>query len=165
MEMVEYINIKGYEGVYMMNKSGHVLSFHNKVRVLKNSLDFTGYLRVNLIQNGVKKVMRIHRILALHYLPSPDNKPHVNHKDGNKLNNDLPNLEWCTVSENNQHAYDLGLKKTGENHSNSKLSNEDVKEIRILRKQNFSQSTIASIYNVSREHIRDIVNLKKRLHG
>ena len=68
-----------------------------------------GYLHVDLHQEGVKKKVALHRLLALHYLENPENKRTVNHIDGNKLNNSLSNLEWATDAENIQHAYDTGL--------------------------------------------------------
>lgn len=70
-----------------------------------------GYMVVNIYEGNCKyKTVPIHRILALLFIPNPENKPTVNHIDGNKLNNDLLNLEWASYSENNQHAYDKGLK-------------------------------------------------------
>lgn len=68
-----------------------------------------GYFIVTLCYNGKHTNKFIHRLLAEHFIDNPDNKPVVNHKDGNKKNNKLENLEWCTVKENSQHAVDLGL--------------------------------------------------------
>ena len=70
-----------------------------------------GYLAYNLTYpDGKKRRTKVHRMLALTYIPNPENKPIVNHKDGNKLNNNLDNLEWVTNSENTQHAVETGLK-------------------------------------------------------
>ena len=69
----------------------------------------SGYLHVDLQQDGVRKKIAVHRLLAMHFIPNPDNKRTVNHIDGNKLNNSIDNLEWATDGENIQHAYDTGL--------------------------------------------------------
>lgn len=81
---------------------------------LKPVLDTTGYFIVTLIgktKEGirVKKNKSIHRLLMTHFVDNPDNKPHINHIDGNKQNNSLSNLEWCSVQENTQHAVNHGL--------------------------------------------------------
>lgn len=68
-----------------------------------------GYYYVDLQHNGIKKKIPMHRLLAIHFIPNPDNRRTVNHIDGNKLNNSLTNLEWATYSENMQHAYDTSL--------------------------------------------------------
>lgn len=69
---------------------------------------------VNLWRNNKGKYFTIHRLVAMHFIDNPNNKPIVNHIDGNKLNNNVENLEWTTYGENNQHAYDTGLKKVSE---------------------------------------------------
>lgn len=69
----------------------------------------SGYERVSLWINGISKKMSIHRLVAIKYLPNPDNKEFVNHKDGNKLNNNVDNLEWCTHKENMKHAFNNNL--------------------------------------------------------
>jgi len=68
-----------------------------------------GYLRVTLAKNGVNKRFAVHRLVAMAFIPNPENKPAINHKDGNKKNNHYSNLEWCTNSENNKHAHKTGL--------------------------------------------------------
>lgn len=70
-----------------------------------------GYLKVNLYKDGKGSSKRIHRLVAEAFIPNPDNKPDVNHKDGNKHNNNVENLEWVTKSENMIHAYETGLNK------------------------------------------------------
>lgn len=156
------VNIKGYDK-YKVSVYGNVFSFHTS-KLLKPSLDVNGYPRVNLSKDGKQTVIRIHRLVAEAFISNPENKPCINHKNGIKSDNRVVNLEGCTYSENNKHAYDTGLKLKGENHCNAKLSDKQVEAIRALRSTtNFSQSQLSLMYGVSREHIRDIVNYKRRL--
>ena len=78
-------------------------------RLLKPYL-YNGYYRVSLCQKGVAKKISIHRLVALHFIKNPNNKPQVNHINGDKLTNTAVNLEWVTCSENHLHAYATGLK-------------------------------------------------------
>lgn len=117
--------IKGYEGIYWISNYGKVKS---KTKVLKNQKMSKGYLFVSLCKNGVIKQSSIHRLVALHFLKEDVNRNEVNHIDGNKLNNHVSNLEWCNRSENNSHAFRIGLRKPykqmlgkfGINHNKSK---------------------------------------------
>ena len=70
-----------------------------------------GYLVTDLYEHGKRKTERVHRLVAEAFVPNPDGKPEVNHKDGNRLNNRADNLEWCTKKENCRHAWDNGLAK------------------------------------------------------
>ena len=71
-----------------------------------------GYSYVSIWHNGKMRNVRLHRLIASAFIPNPENKPHVNHKDGNKENNAVDNLEWCTASENEQHKVSvLGIKQ------------------------------------------------------
>ncbi|HGX0743295.1 TPA: HNH endonuclease [Escherichia coli] len=92
-----------------------------------------------------------HRIVAMTFLPNPENKPQVNHIDGNPLNNNVNNLEWCTQSENIKHAYATGLKKPikffGTKHPKHKLSDDDVLAIKSSKE---SLSVIAAKYGISK---------------
>jgi hypothetical protein len=106
-----------------------------------------------------------HRRLAQLFIPNPENKPCVNHKDGNRSNNDINNLEWVTYSENHIHAYRvLGRRinnknsAKGEKHPLSKLKIEQVENI---RKSNMSGVSLAKQYNVSTSLISNIKNNKK----
>lgn len=99
--------------VYSKYVKGGCGSHSNTLRKLTPVLDKTGYLIVSLIdREGAKIKVSIHRLVAIAYLPNPDNKKHVNHKDGCKTNNHLDNLEWCTPLENTLHAIATGLKDT-----------------------------------------------------
>ena len=103
-------DVIGYEGLYQVSNHGRIKSLKfNKERILKPGLNNTGYFIVNLFINNKSKIYKIHRLIAIHFVPNPVNKPQVNHKDGNKLNNHVDNLEWCTRSENMKHAWKNGL--------------------------------------------------------
>lgn len=110
---------------YEITRDGEVINkrWRRKVKPQPNG---KGYLRVSI--GG--KLMFVHRLVAEKYIPNPDNKPQVNHKDGNKLNNCVANLEWVTNQENRNHAMKNGLHFTGEKCSLAKLSKEKVNFIR-----------------------------------
>lgn len=102
----EFKPIKGFEN-YLISKNGEVYSL--KTRKFLKFHDRKGYLGFAISVNNKRKDLALHRMLAETFIPNPNNLPQVNHKDGNKQNNDLLNLEWCTCSYNVQHAYDNGL--------------------------------------------------------
>lgn len=91
--------------------------------------------------------------MAIAFIPNPENKRTVNHKDGNKLNNEVSNLEWASHAENNQHAIDTGLRISGEAHHKAKLKAEEVFEIRELIEVGFSTAEIAKTFNVNKSLI------------
>lgn len=98
---IEYArDVKGYEGLYKVTKDGKVISSINNI-VLRNSINKAGYYTVTLSNNGKTKKKFVHRLVAESFIPNPDNLPVINHKDENKLNNHVNNLEWCT------HEYNL----------------------------------------------------------
>lgn len=94
---------------YYVTEDGDILSNRkfNKTTAMRPFTDGSGYHRVKLMG----KTYKVHRLVAEAYIPNPYNKPTVNHKDGNKTNNQACNLEWSTWSENKQHAYDTGITK------------------------------------------------------
>lgn len=110
-------DVKGYEGLYKVSKNGLIKSMpkyrFNYELILKNTLNNSGYLVVALY--GHKKSgssLRVHRIVAQAFIPNPENKKEVNHKNGIKTDNRLENLEWSTRSENALHSYKTGLQKS-----------------------------------------------------
>jgi len=120
-----------------------------------------GYYYVHLSIYGKSKTMRIHRLVAETYILNPMNYPVINHKDGNKLNNNVSNLEWCTVKENTNHAINfLGNSRTGEHNPNAKLNKQDVDWIRknyVPRDKKLGRSSICEKYNLSKAQFRRII--------
>lgn len=94
---------------YYVSDDGRVFNSKNKEKAQRINKD--GYLKVDLYRNGNRTTERVNRLVATAFIPNPENKPDVNHKDGNKLNNHYSNLEWVTKSENMKHAYQTGLAK------------------------------------------------------
>ena len=92
-------DIKNYEGLYAVTPEGEVYSYKSK-KFLKPGVNHKGYLFVNLCKNGKVECFRVHRLIAMAYIPNPDNLPQVNHRDENKTNNCLQNLEWCDSKYN-----------------------------------------------------------------
>lgn len=116
-------------------------------------------------RNGSCKCLRIHRLVAEAFIPNPDNKPQVNHIDGDKSNNKVTNLEWCANQENTIHAYRTGLAKPlkGCDNASSKLTKEDILYIRSHYKyhdREFSTIALGKKFNVSRYTIASIVKYK-----
>ena len=117
---IEWRPIKGYEGLYEVSNTGEIKSlpkvrkngsgyYIQKEKLLRQSNTTTGYKKVELVKDGKRKSLKVHRLVAQAFIPNPQNKPQVNHLDGNKINNNVSNLEWATISENVQHGYDTGL--------------------------------------------------------
>lgn len=126
-------DIPSYEGYYQVSNLGNFRSLPRRVRYKSNGwrnypsktlLTETtkdNYQRIVLMKEGVKTRYQAHRLVALAFIPNPDNKPFINHIDGNKSNNNADNLEWCTASENVTHADITGLRDMSKHHpSNSK---------------------------------------------
>lgn len=104
----EWKDISGYEGLYKVSNLGNVYSFKTN-KILKTPIGKRGYPNLNLLKNGKQKLYVVHRLVAKAFIPNPDNKPEVNHIDGNKTNNCVDNLEWVTSRENTLHARKTGL--------------------------------------------------------
>lgn len=106
-------DVKGYENKYQVSNLGNVrsLNYHREghIQNLKLKQDKGGYVTVGLCKNSVVKWKKVHRLVCKSFIPNPNNKSQVNHKDGDKTNNHVNNLEWSTASENTQHAFDNAL--------------------------------------------------------
>ena len=105
MEVEEWKDVKGYEGLYQVSNLGRVKSIiYDKEKILKPKCA-RGYYQVHLCNKGVPiKTCYIHRLVAEAFIPNPTNLSEVNHKDENKLNNHVSNLEWCTRAYNNNYG-------------------------------------------------------------
>lgn len=127
----EWRDISGYEGIYQVSNSGRVYSVPRKSSngnecggyCLKQQHCSNGYLFVHLTKDGKTKLCLVHRLVADAFLPKQESKREVNHKDGNKHNNNAENLEWCTRQENNLHAVRTGLKDMKPVHKAARLAN------------------------------------------
>jgi hypothetical protein len=105
-------DVKGYNGLYKVSNKGNVISYvKNKNGKLLKPEIIRSYYSVALSKNKTMKKHRIHRLVAHAFIDNQFNKPQVNHKNGNKLDNNVDNLEWCTNSENAIHAFKNGLRK------------------------------------------------------
>lgn len=98
------------------NNSNYLVSNTGRIRRVGSNVDHSvrnskGYLITDLYENGTRNTVRVHRLVAEHFVPNPSSKPEVNHIDGNKNNNDVSNLEWVTKKENCRHAWNTGLNR------------------------------------------------------
>lgn len=150
---------------YKISNKGRVKSLKwKKERVLRPTLDKGGkYLQIGI--DGKKR--RIHRLVALYFVhnPDPQNKIQVNHKDGDKHNNTMENLEWVTSKENTRHAVELGLTLQGENHPRCRFTTNQINEIRQRYKgrgKGPSMSTLAKEYKTNSSVIHRIVHFEYR---
>lgn len=159
-------NIDGFPA-YHVTRGGRVFrivaglgkgSANGKIKELIGSVYTHGYVYVRLRSSGIKRAFRVHRLVATAYIPNPETKPHVNHIDGVKTNNNETNLEWVTTHQNMQHAHTNGLvnNANGERAGGSKLSDALAIEIQQLLKTNLTKIQIADLYGVNYKMIWSI---------
>ena len=130
---------------------------------LKSYVGSNGYPHITFRDGNKIKGFNVHRILGIAFIPNPLNLPQINHKDGNKLNNNLSNLEWCTYSGNVKHAYSTGLRKCqrGVNSKTAKLNPDKAKEICMSYKEGgISMIEIGKRYGISGSTVSDIISGK-----
>jgi len=160
--------IIGYEN-YIVSNLGNVLSLPKKVKnkngyretktrllVLNNN---NGYKYVCFVKDGQKKNYLVHRLVALAFLENTNNYQEVNHKDGNRGNNNVENLEWCTRQQNIDHSWEKGLTKCiGEGHHNSIFTEDLVREIRAkYDTKMYSYSMLGKMYGINKFTIRNVI--------
>lgn len=163
----EWKPIKGLH--YEVSSLGNIRNSENKNILTNFDKNRTGYLRVYLYSEGKKKRYFLHRLVAETFIPNPENKPQVNHKDGNKQNNELSNLEWVTCSENGLHYYRVLLntnyKKVVEKEKGyvkfQVIKERNDKIIEFSRQGKTSQE-LAKLFNLS---LRQINRIKRRIQN
>lgn len=157
-----WVDVRGYNGVYQVSnlcrvrttgmtfKDKNGKSYVRKPKFVTVFVNTNGYLAVGLSKNKKQKQWLLHRLIAIHFISNPENKPEVNHKNGIKTDASIDNLEWCTKSENTIHAFATGLMDIrGEKHMHAKLDNEKVLAIRKNCKHKKDLVIYAKKYNVS----------------
>jgi hypothetical protein len=168
--MEVFKDIKGYIGKYQISNLGTIktldrldsLGRFKKSVILKTTLDHDGYVRITLNgDSSKKKNFSIHRLVMETFNPISEKSLQVNHIDGNKQNNNINNLEWITGKKNVIHSLQIGLRPSGEDHPNAKLTNFQVKQIPELQKQGYSLHTISKLYGVAYSTIKNI-NAKRK---
>lgn len=181
--MEEWRDVCSYEGYYQVSNKGRVKSLDRTVshsyengrrvlkeRVLSISVNSKGYLCVMFSKNGKTKPMRIHRMVAQAFIPNPNNLPEVNHKDEDKTNNNVENLEWCT------HLYNIrwgtgsvraGLSRLGQKHTyGESTGTSKLKEFQVIEifKSNKKYTELMAEYNIGISAISNIKNKKTWIH-
>lgn len=176
MEQEIWKDIDGFEGLYKVSNLGRVKSLERLVkhsatskrltkdRILKSNNN-KRYQTVVLCDRVKKTTFLVHRLVGIMFIPNENNYSEINHKNGIKSDNRMSNLEWCSRSQNEQHAYDNGLTTThSENHHSSKLTNSDIPKIKELLSCGLKQREIAKIFNVSESTISVIKRVVKWKH-
>lgn len=173
-------DIKGYEGMYQISNFGRVRSLDREIhhtqggvskikgRIKIPGVDKKGYFRLPLSKENKQVTFKIHRLVTQYFIPNPDNKPQVNHKDLNKQNNRSDNLEWLTNQENMDHfrksdlAEERDKKIRCENNPRAKLTWDDVNLIRKLKEEySFPNRRLSWLFGVGIDQIRKIIYYKQ----
>lgn len=151
---------------YFISDNGVVTSkrAYGDTHVRKQQINNCGYCMIPLIDNeGKKHLKSVHRLVAQVFIPNPDNKPQVNHINGNKRDNHVSNLEWCTAAENTQHAYSSGLISIveGEDHHSAKLTKQAAIDLINCILDGEDNETIAAKFNLHSRYV-SLIRGKKR---
>lgn len=158
-------DVVGYEGRYQVSNLGEVRSLpiksvfkdgqvhYLKGMILKQTFTSTGYKKVELKKDGISKSFKVHRLVAMAFIVNTYEKPFINHKDGNRINNIVDNLEWCTQKENMKHACDTGLRNCIKNRVDH---NSVIKDY-----LNHSSSYVTNKYGISKTVLYGILKEHK----
>ena len=154
-------NLPGYEGLYQVSNIGRVkrlpsyVRFNHGIRrirggIKKVHLQNNGYFIIDLYKNNKRKNMLLHRAVALSFIPNPLNLPVINHKDNNRTNDVVTNLEWCDMSYNMKYSYDTTDRRSKMNWKSGK-ENANSKEVVAFNKQLIEVARFDSILDASRK--------------
>jgi hypothetical protein len=165
---VSPIFIDGFLTTYWVTSTGHVYNINYRgsgiTQRLKEETNH-GYKRVMLVVNGKKLHKRVHRLVAEAFIPNPNNLPVCHHKDNDKTNNHLSNLEWTTFEENTQFAYDDGLYRIGEDHPMNKYSEEQIHLVcKLLEENELTIPEIAKMSNTTHAVVTGVLLLGEWQH-
>lgn len=182
MEEEVWKDVVGYEGLYVVNNAGVVKSLdkcrtkkysNGNIavmifcgRVLSPKVEKSGYITHTLTKDGVRKTVKVHRLVATAFIPNPENKPQVNHINGIKSDNHVQNLEWATTFENRQHAYDIGLQKPTSGIKNGMCTHteDEIKFILKMYASGMRQIDIVNEHGFKKELVNIVVNGKAWKH-
>jgi hypothetical protein len=164
----QWLSCPNYEDSYEVSSLGRVRSIDRvsgsrpgitKGKILTQTANRKKYLEVRLFKNSKCIPKIVHRLVAKAFIANSHNLKQVNHIDGDKSNNIVTNLEWITNSENQKHAYKLGLQpsRIGENNSNTKITDKDVTLLKQLYNSGMSIVEVSSSININVSIIRQII--------
>lgn len=163
-------NINGYEGFYCVSNMGRVKSVKRLIRrndgtiqktrshILRLHQTGNGYYQVQLSKNNKSKYLLVHRLVAEAFLSNPENKKQVNHKDGNKKNNNVDNLEWMTCSENALHAFSNNLRKVNKTYKLTPEEMDYVKTHYMFRHSEYNSNALGKKFGVSGTTIMRVIH-------
>lgn len=159
----EWKNIQGYDGYYEISNHGRVKSLHGrKPRILSPGIT-SKYVSVCLSIGDLKKMHRVHRLVAEAFIPNPESKPEVNHGDGIKTNNHWKNLAWSTKSENTLHAYEV-LGRVGPNKGKCGAANGKSRYY-VVTHPCGKQEEVKGLMQFCKQHKLDYSSLYKVIRG
>jgi hypothetical protein len=167
-----WLPINNYHGLYKVSNLGRVKCLERivdfgtqkrkvKENILVNGNHNMGYKTVVLSFKSRYQTMLVHRLVAESFITNPESKPFINHKDGNKHNNHVENLEWVTRRENEDHAMQNGLKPKGQRNGAAKISDEDAAYIKANYKRGLGKD-FSQRFGITVDHILRIVNGSSR---
>lgn len=158
--MEQWKAVAGYEGLYEVSNFGRVKSLGNdkkkKEKILSPGVNSREYLKIGLRKDRTRVTHSIHRLVAAAFIDNPDGKRTVNHKDGNKKNNNVTNLEWATDSENVKHSYASLGRASGERHGGA---NAEIR--RLYAVGNISHRELGEMFGISKTQIGYILSNKQ----
>jgi hypothetical protein len=161
MPKEQWKDVRGFENLYKISNKGRIYTNHrHRMKVPNKRL----YINYNLYKKGRLYGFSAHRLVAKHFIPNPQKLPQVNHKDCNKYNNNIENLEWCNNSHNQKHAYKMGRQVganknpvRGEKHPQHKLTEKDVLFLRQTKRNN---KYYCNLYHISNTVLKEVRNKK-----